>query len=235
MIFRTDWDCRLLSCFDPDSQDPNQSPAIQSILHLHESGKINRFCMMPLYDFPKEPVSVFLLKRQAYSRSLSAILPKDIPIKYAARVLLRPALSKQTDIKELTIGKGGYLPLLLPICEYQDWIDVELNQLLYKRKLPLLLMSCELFPVLYPMDIAEKLFRIQNAAYQFGYKSLHDPKIRRLIYNLLKQNKTILFGSGVESLHQAWNLHPDACACSACKWIPDTVLERNELCANRFW
>jgi hypothetical protein len=84
----------------------------------------------------------------------------------------------------------------MPLTEYDDRIDLELNQLLYKRKITPLFLSFELCAILYPKEIVEKLLRIPYAAYQFNYKALQNPEICRMIFSLLSKS-TVLLGTSL--------------------------------------
>ena len=169
-----DWNCDLLSSVRIDQ--PNaESQALETLRYMMEKYGFSRICMMPLFDARKEPVSVFFLKRAAYEDCVNRALPKNIAIQFSAKVLLYRGLSDLSDLERLTETTGGYLPLLMPISSYEDWMDAELNRLLYKRKIKLLLLSCELFPILYPAEIVEKLLRMQDAIFQFHYQALTDP------------------------------------------------------------
>jgi len=148
---------------------------------------------------------------------------------------MRKGLSQILDLEKLTVKTAGYLPLMLPPTEYDAWIDEELNQLLYKKHFKLLIMSCELIPYLYSNEIAERIFRIQGAIYQFQYRSLSDPKIRRLVYNLRHSGKPVLLGTGVSGLHEAWNFDLQYYRAYAKELFLRSELELTEQFCRHFW
>ena len=229
-----DWCCDLLSCMRVDLDGATKEP-IAAMQHLHGAYGISRFCMMPLLDATIDPVNLFLLKRNAYERMLFAELPKDVLITFSARVLLRPELFSVPDLEKLTVVTNGYLPIALPICEYDDWIDLALNRLLYKRKCKLLLTACEQYPILYPSEAVENLFRIPGAVYQFGYDALAQPQTRRLIYNLIRNKRSVLFGTAINSLHAAWSFDLRHYESSARELIPEAELEKSFHFGLDFW
>ena len=199
-----DWNCDLLSLIRIDLAE-SELKVVEVMRFMMETHGITRFCMMPLFDARKEPVSVFQLKRVAYEERLQPVLPKSLSVKYSSKVLLVRGLSDLPDLARLTDATNGYLPLMLPLTAFEDWMDEELNRLLYKRKIKLLLLSCELFPILYSPGTVEKLLRIQGAMYQFGYHALSDGKLNRMIYNMYSLKRPILFGTGIDCLQKAWN------------------------------
>ena len=204
----TDWNCDLLSSIRIDLSG-SEDDACKALLHLHTACGIDRVCMMPTFDPLHQSTSIFLLKRAAYEDLLKAKLSKELSIIFSAKVLLQPGVSEIIDPEHLVAATGGYLPIVFPAGPYHDWMDVELNRLLYKRKCRLLLMACERFPIFYENETVEKLFRIPNAIYQFQYRALADIKTRRILYNLYRLNKPILFGTGVDCLQKAWDFRPE--------------------------
>ena len=174
-----DWNCQLFPHMCGQISDPSE--AAESLCLLSERFGIRRFCMMPDFDSQKETVSMFLLRRFRAARELEGRLPKEIRVRYAGRALINPDLYQTERLKKLCVFGGRFLPVLLPIGEYADWIDLELNHLLYKTQVGLLLTSCELYPIFYPKEALERLFRIENAIYQFNYRALAEPSLCRLI------------------------------------------------------
>ena len=229
-----DWCCDLLSCMRIDLDGATKEP-IEAMQHLHNTYGISRFCLMPLLDATIDPANLFLVKRAVYERMLRKELPGELAISFSARVLLRPELIGVQDLEKLSVATNGYLPIALPICEYDDWIDLALNRLLYKRKCKLLFTACEQYPILYPPDAVEKIFRIPDAIYQFGLNALAQPQTRRLIYNLIKKKRSVLFGTSINCLHAAWNLDLRYYESSARELIPDAELNKVFCFGLDFW
>ncbi|MBQ8433026.1 MAG: hypothetical protein IJX28_09105 [Clostridia bacterium] len=148
---------------------------------------------------------MFLLKRQRAMERLFAEgeLPGTIQLRQGATVLLRASLWETKDLQKLALKRSGHLPLQFPLGAYQEWMDTELNCLLYKGKFPLLFTSFEIPVLLYPKEIIEKLLRIRDAAFQFNYRALSEPTTRNLLRRLLKQGSPVLLGTGVNNTEQA--------------------------------
>ena len=229
-----DWNCGLLSSIRIDVPN-SEAEALEALRFMANEYSITRFCMMPLFDARKEPVSVFLLKRAAYIDRLSGAIPKEISVKYASKVLLCKGLSKVPNLEKLAAETGGYLPLMLPITSYEVWIDQELNQLLYKRKLKLLLISCEIYPTIYPAEIVEKLFRMQNTVFLFQYRVFSDVKLSKLVLNMCKLDRSVLFGSEVNNLYKAWNFPLAAYRTQATSLFSKAEMQKLDHFSNVFW
>ena len=197
-----DWNCHLLPAMRERITDLTET--VEAMKILSERFSLKRFCMMPDYDSQKETISMFLLRRFRSQEMLEPFIPKDFKIRYAGRALLNPELYKTEGLEKLCVFKEKYLPLLLPVGEYADWIDLELNRLLYKSRFKLFLTSCELYPIFYPDNVLERLFRMENTIYQFNYKSLSEPSLCCLISSLIRKNKTVLLGTSLDFLPKTW-------------------------------
>ena len=202
MNCHTDWNCRLFPCMRERIIDASAS--IEGMRVLYDRFGFKRFCMMPEYDARRETVSMFLLRRFRSEEMLKPLLPKEWKIRYASRVLLTPNLHRTESLHKLCLSKNKYLPISLPIAEYDDWMDFELNRLLYQSHFKLLMTSCELYPIFTPPEALKRIFHMENAIYQFNYKALTEPDICRIISYLVRRNKTVLLGTSLDCAEKAW-------------------------------
>lgn len=204
MNCNTDWNSRLL----PRMRECTASAddALDLFEYLNDRFSITRFCLMPLYDAELEPLSVFLLRRARAESELKELLPRDKKIKLqtAACVQITKNLHQIIGLEKLCLEQKKYLPIRLPICTFDSWIDFEINHLLYHSPTDkLLFMSFELAVILYPNEIIEKLLRISNAAFQFNFKAFSNPEVQKIICKLLRQNRLILMGTGMDCAEKA--------------------------------
>lgn len=198
-----DWNCHLMPGMREHVTDPNET--IQTMQLLLERFAFTHFCFMPEYDCTREPVSVFLLRLfRAKELLKNTVKPKMLVWHFQPCAMLAQNLHLTDNLMKLTTKVGVYLPIHMPIADYSDWIDFELNRLLYQRKVKLWFVAFEQCVLLYPPEIIEKLINIQNAIYQFTYKSLINPDIAQVVKKLVKNNKTVLFGSMVDCLERAY-------------------------------
>ena len=199
MDYYVDWNCRLMPAMKGSVQSPED--AVTAMLELSQKFHLTRFCMMPEFDPLSESVSMFLLRRDQSEKQLCDILPKELKVKYAAGIHLVPNLHQETNLKKLLFTKDGYLPIILPITDYADWIDLELNRLLYHSSYQkLLFLSCDIYEKLYPKEAMERLFRIKHAVYQFNFQALTDPFFCKRISTLLQEKKTVLLGTSLNTV-----------------------------------
>ena len=203
-----DWNCHLLS----DSHDIVEDPAtiLQALSYLSAHHQLHTFSMMPTFLSRVDSVASFLIRREkAIKAILEAPSPLASPIKIlsGASVVLDKGLYETQNLNKLTIpfGSSRYLPIQLPLSEHDDWIDYEINRILYKADMNIMFLSFERACILYPESIVEKLTRISNSIYQFSYHSLTDERICRVISKLLHRNATVLLGSSLHSSNQIYH------------------------------
>ena len=193
MAYLSDWNFQILSSLSGDIADI--SLTLRSMQYSYEAFGIRKFLLLAPYEFDR-PLSLHLLMWDSYCKELKKALPKPLILQTASRTTLREGLSGNDGLERLLHKQSGYLPLFLPISAYEDWMDAELNRLLYTRHIKPLFLSFELALILYPNEIVEKLMRISSAAFQFGYKSLIDPKVQQVVKSLLQSKKPVLLGTG---------------------------------------
>lgn len=197
MNYFVDWSCGLLPRMRGCIETPEEAALAISLLYTRQG--FNRFFATPTYDSEREPVSHFLLRRDRAKEELAVLLPRGCRLAAGASVLLNPSLHEVDGLERLLLPNGR-LPISLPLTEYGDWIDLELNRLLYRRKYKLLFLSMERSVALYPADFIERLLRIENAIFGFHFRALTDPDCCRVITALLHRNRTVLLGTGVDSV-----------------------------------
>ncbi len=200
-----DWSCKLLPLLL--STDQNLcTEAISAIEYLRQRHGFDRFVFPLDYDCRMESIPHLLLRKKRAEDRLKAMF-SDRSFKVLLRAELVPGLHQLQGLEKLLTSKDGYLPLVLPMTAYQDWIDRELNRLLYTAKIKrLMLASFEICMLLYPPEIVQKLLRIPHLVPQLGYRALSEPAVQAVLTELIRQDRTVLFGTNVDSLHKAYQL-----------------------------
>ncbi len=211
-----DWNCKLLSDIHEFHIPPKDT--ITALTWLEQRFGLNCFCFNPTFRADMDSVASFLAHRES---AINALLQsaKDTahdlasPIKILAGVSvdLSQGLhdTYQLDRLKIPFGTERYLPIKLPMCEYSDWIDLELNRLLYTAKHKLLFLSFEIACILYPREIIEKLLRVPGAIYQFNYSSLANPKTCEIINNLIGKRAIVLFGTSLNVIGKIYHYELD--------------------------
>ncbi len=211
-----DWSCGLLPRMRGCIETAEEGAQALSLLHTRLG--FNRFLAAPTYDSQREPVSHFLLRRDRAAEDLCALISKPCKLALGASVVLNPSLHEVDGLEKLLVG-GGRLPITLPLTEFDDWIDLELNRLLYRCKYKLLFLSMERSIALYPADCIEKLLRIEDATFQFNFRALTDPACCHIIQALLHRNRTVLLGTGIDSIDACY-AYDRACYLDRCDLHP---------------
>ncbi|MBQ8416300.1 MAG: hypothetical protein IJX13_05315 [Clostridia bacterium] len=196
MTTLTDWNCQLL----PSLRDVEHSPQriALALEEMRQAFGISQFYLTPPYDVARESVTAFLHRRERIKESLVPHLSPSVSVLIGASVTLSPSVCEIRELDKLLTNRS-HLCLSLPLCEYAHWVDFELNRLLFHRRLRPLFLSFERAVILYPEEAIERLMRIKGAAFQFSYRSLQVTKILNVIKCLLKERKTVLLGTGLDS------------------------------------
>ena len=197
-----DWNAHLLPCMREYITDPETS--LRVMQEMSTRFGISSFCMTADFDASVETVAMHLLRLARSKEQLKPYLTKDFTVRYYTSVLLLPELSLTPDLDQLLFSAEKVLPIKLPICSYEDWMDLEFNHLLYKNKFRLFFTSFETAVLLYPPEILEKLMRISHAVFQFNYRSLSDPNICKVIKKLIDQRSRVLLGTSLNSLDKVY-------------------------------
>ena len=201
MDYFIDWCCRLplRICAERFPWD-----TIQAMETLNERDHISHFCMMPEFDPREGSIGLFQLRLDRAADLLREHLPRHLKIKIVPRAYLTEGLWRTEGLHRLLFTRNRYLPLQLPLSEYEQWMDTELNRLLYTQKYRILFTSCEMFREFYSKEIADKLFRIPRAAYQFNFRSLTDDVAAKDVSILLSRGQTVLLGTGLTTSGKIW-------------------------------
>lgn len=229
----SDWNCRLFPSFDPSIEAPQTLQ--EAFLVCSERFGIKRFCLMPEYDSLSESVSLFLLRQDRMRKELQELLPKGLSARVGVAVLLRSGLHETMYLDRLRLKGSHCLPIMFPIGSYQDWMDLELNRLLYKAKQRLLFLSFDQLLIFYPEDVIERLMRIPDAVYQFNYRSLADPRACELLKTLCDRNATVIFGTGLPTLEKACFYEMEHYLLSARKALSTRQYEALLQSSHLFW
>ena len=229
-----DWNCRLLPEMRGLVSDSNES--IEAMRMLYERFGFTHFHLMPEYDCTREPVSIFMLRYDRAIKKLQAnVNLKEFHIRFHPCVMMAQDLHLTEGLEKLLIKNGNYLHIHLPISEYADWIDFEINRLLYKRNFNLWFTSFEQCVLLYPSEVLERLLNIKGSVYQFAFKSLSNPKVAQAIKKLVKSNRTVLLGTAVDCLERAYQFdytfYEEQAASLLTPAVYQTVLRQNRY----FW
>lgn len=203
MEYYVDWNCKLL----PSSRvsDRTVSNAIETMQYLYQRDGFSKFCIVSEYTGTEGSIPAYLVLRNRAERELRERLPKHLKLRVESTVQLSPDLHTLDGLECLCRKNTNRLALTLPLSPYADWMESELNRLLYRSHFQLLFLSFELPVLFYPEDLLQRLMRIPNAVYQFGYRSLSDARVLKQIRRLLHihSRAPILLGTSVSSVSKA--------------------------------
>ncbi len=197
-----DYNSFLLPGFRDAAANGNVSLQIMEL--LFEKHGVTHYHLMPLFDCTEDTVSSFLLKRhQAISKlQKTDRFSKLVNLHFGATAELHPGLWQTDELEKLCYGSAQMLSLRFPLGPYQDWMDQELNHLLYHGGYSLLFTSFELPLLFFERDTIERLLRIQGAVFHFNYRSLLQPQVQETVKKLLAKHTPVLFGTNLSSMEK---------------------------------
>ena len=203
MDYFIDWNCQLFPSIRIGST--TFSDAVETMSFLHDRDRISHFCLISEYTTAYGPIPAFLIWRNRLANELKAQIPKGVKLQFATSTPVFQGLHQMDDLERLFLNADRLLPITLPMALYEDWIDLELNRLLYQRNIRPMFISFDFAVKLYSHEVIQKLLRISNAVYQFNYRSLTDERVIRAISHLLRNHPqaTILLGTSIDCFERA--------------------------------
>ncbi len=200
MRIYTDWNCRLLPIMGEFIASPQDSG--KALTLLKEKFGLTRFCMMPEFDYEKDSVASFLIRRRQAFDSLSPYISREFRIELGTAVPLVPGISELLDLKKLLLPRSKFLPIKLPVFPSEE-TPKELNRLLYHLPYPILFLSFDSYLNFYPYEDLIRWIKLPNVAFQMNYSCMENPQAIELVKQLLRQNQTVLWGTGINSYGRA--------------------------------
>lgn len=197
----TDWNCRLLPMMSDLVSNPQET--VEALTLLRDRFGLKRFYMMPEFDCQAESVPMFLLKRERAKKEVLALLPEDIRLEFSASSLLLPNLSKTPMLHKLHIPRTNDLAIRLSPFDDEAKVAPELNRMLYHTPYRIVFLSFEQCVSRFSSETVQRLLKQPNVAFQFNFSALDDPIVREILHNLVRKNKTVFFGTGINSLGKA--------------------------------
>ncbi len=197
----TDWKCDLLPMTGGLITTAHESA--RTILLLNEKFGLSRFCMTPEFNCENDSVAAFVARRERACAELSSRLPPDIKIIPAASISLTPGLSEERGLKRLLLPTTNELPIRLPFFSMRNEMSVELNRLLYHLPYRICFLSFDSYLTHYSREDIMRWSNLENASFQFNYRSLASPEARAVLKQLIDRNATVRFGTELSSYGKA--------------------------------
>ena len=186
------------SLFGIDDGPSSFEESIEMLNTLHAQN-VDNVVLTPHF-FVHQSVASFLRHRNESFSKIKNSVPRSLKIHLGAEVSLEDKITNEVDLKLLTIANTNKILIRLPFFSFEDWIDEELHNLLYKHKLFPIFSSIDRYAITYPQDKYEKLLSTPGAAFQFNSRSLTSPDVIKTIATLTTQNKTVLFGTNAHNM-----------------------------------
>ena len=192
----TDFHNHSLPGIDDGASDLNES---LEMFRLAADQNVHRIVLTPHYS-QDQNLSQFLRQRKNSKSLIRRSIPGKLSIQLAAEVSLSKDISKEVELSKLTVDNTRYIMIRLPYFSFEDWIDEELHNILYKHRLIPIFTSTDRYRVTYSEDKYEKLLSTPYAAFQFNVKSFSDNENIRTVKRLLSKDRIVILGSNAHNM-----------------------------------
>ncbi len=200
MSSHLDWNCGLYPRGLDGMVAPSYPGLYDGLTVLRDRFNIKRFCFSAVYDPGFESVNAHLLRRDRTEKKVQELLAgTKIKMKMMSVVPIAPNLGHVPDLDCLYMFGGTHLPIVLPLYGMCDWLDLELNSLLYKYKHKLFFTSFDRTFDVYPREFVEKCIRIPKAVFQISFQSLSNKSFAYMVRAALREKIPFLLGSELQT------------------------------------
>lgn len=181
--------------FDFNSQ--NSLNEFDLILKVYSAHSVSKLHLAATYD-PRDSVLFHLGKTKKYFALIKNSIPNRIKVTTVHTIPLINRISSIPELEKLSIKSGdlNYIYLSIPPGIPNEIIINEIHHLIYKRKLYPIIVSFDKLRYVLSDTAFETLYKIPDAIYQFDISSLQSEDSRASLKLLIKDRKTVIFGSG---------------------------------------
>ncbi len=150
----------LLICNDRFDEE-----SIKYTLDFFKGVGIRKFIFTYDFDRDVKPMALAVQKFRSLKPYLSSLAPRGLRIYTAFNVLLSEGAVFDPSFNRLTLGHSDRIFTKLPFYNYEDWLEADMNRLLYKNKLKPAFVSFERSLSIIDRDIIERFMTIKNAVF----------------------------------------------------------------------
>lgn len=169
------------------------------MIRLLYAQDVRRIILTPHFS-KDQNLALFLAERKKAFLPLKSSVPSKMRIQLAAEVSLEENISREVELSKLTVDKTRYIMLRLPYFTFDEWIDYELHNVLYKHRLIPVFTSIDRYRHTYPKEKFDKILSTPDAVFQFNIKSFSDKENIKVLKRLISANKTVLLGSNAHNM-----------------------------------
>jgi hypothetical protein len=155
-----DFDTLLIcnNCFDEES--------VKFTFDFFKDVGIRKFIFTYEFDRDVKPMSFAIQKFKTLKPYLKSLAPRGVRIYTAFNVIMSDGVVFDTSFNRLTMGHSDRVFIDLPFYNYENWLESDMNHLLYKNKLKPALTSFERnFDILECRPMLDRFIAIKNAVF----------------------------------------------------------------------
>ena len=117
--------------------------SVKETFALFKSLGIKNFIFTFDYDRDSKPLSIAISKFRTLKPYLLSLAPHGVRVYTSFNVIMSEGLVCDPSFNRLSLGHSNRIFLSIPYFDYADWIESDMNRLLYKNKLKPTFVSIE--------------------------------------------------------------------------------------------
>lgn len=180
-----DFDTLLIcnNCFDEES--------VKFTLDFFKDVGIRKFIFTYEFDCTVKPMSFAIQKFKTLKPYLQLLAPRGVRIYTAFDVIMSDGIVFDPSFKRFTMGHSNRVFIDLPFYNYENWLESDMNHLLYKNKLKPAFTSFERIGDIYEPAMLDRFMTIKNAIFCMDVNYLTSIQATSNVKKLILQGATI--------------------------------------------
>lgn len=139
--------------------------SVKYTMEFFKSVGIRKFIFTYEFDRDIKPMSLAIPKLRSLKPFLSSLAPRGVRIYTVFNVILSEGVVFEPSFNRLALEHGDRVFAELPFCNYEAWLESDMNRLLYKNKLKPAFVSFERSFAICERDMIERFMTIKNAVF----------------------------------------------------------------------
>lgn len=166
--------------------------SVKYTLEFFKSIGVRKFIFT--YDFERnvKPMSFAIHKFKSLKPFISSLAPRGLRIFTAFNVVLSEGMVFDPSFKRLAFGHSNRVFAELPFHDYNNWLESDMNRLLYKNKLKPAFVSFERSFAICDRNIIERFITINNAVFCMDVNYLTSIKATADLKNFISRGINII-------------------------------------------
>ena len=166
--------------------------SVKETFALFKSLGIKNFIFTFDYDHDSRPISFAISKFRTLKPYLSSLAPHGVHIYTSFNVIMSEGFVYEPSFNRLSLGHSDRIFLSLPYFDYEDWIESDMNRLLYKNKLKPTFISMERYLKNDDRNFINRFIAIKNSIIALDVNYITSLDATKTIIDLISRSSMIV-------------------------------------------